>query len=92
MEYTDDQIVDNLIRAKNNLPIMHFDMTKVDASVKTSLSGNFGGGQMLTHTADDTITSNLGVAVGAVAKATQTAVRPLTFSRIPVGITPSMSQ
>lgn len=48
MDYTEEQIIDNLIRAKNGRPIMHFDMAHVNALVKTSVSASIGGGHSET--------------------------------------------
>ena len=45
MDYTEDQIVDNVIRARNSMPILQIDMEQVEAVVKTSLSASTGGGR-----------------------------------------------
>jgi hypothetical protein len=50
MDYTEDQILDNLIRAKNHRPIVHFDVVDFNAAVKTTVGGKFGGGQTLKNT------------------------------------------
>lgn len=50
MDYCENQIVDNVIRARNSMPILHCDMEHVDALVKTNLSGSIGGGRTETST------------------------------------------
>lgn len=50
MDYTEEQIVDNVVRARNSMPIMHFDMDHVDAVVKTSMSASGGGGRTEVNT------------------------------------------
>jgi hypothetical protein len=52
MDYTEEQIVDNVVRARSSMPIMHFDMDHVDAVVKTSLSASGGGGRTKVSTSD----------------------------------------
>ena len=71
MEYTEEQIMDNLIRAKERRAIVHFDPSKVTAQVKTALTGTVGGGQTLTRG---------GTLLG---HAVVSAVRPFTFSATP---------
>jgi hypothetical protein len=48
MDYQDSQVLDNLIRAYNGLPIMQFDFTTVTATVTSKLAGTVSGGQTLT--------------------------------------------
>lgn len=52
VDYTENQIVDNVIRARNSMPIIHMDMEHVDAVVKTSLSASVGGGHTRTSSID----------------------------------------
>ena len=47
MGYTEDQILDNVIRVYNRLPIIHFDIAAASSTVKQTGSGTFGGGQSL---------------------------------------------
>lgn len=51
MDYTEDQVLDNAIRAYNHRAIMHFDIQKVDAVVKSSVAANASGGQTWTNAA-----------------------------------------
>ena len=48
MDYTEEQIVDNLIRTKNCRPIMHFDMAHIDALVRSTVSASMNGGHNTT--------------------------------------------
>lgn len=52
MDYTEDQIIDNVVRARNAMPIVHIDMVSVDAVVKTSLSASFSGGRSESSSGD----------------------------------------
>ena len=45
LDYTEDQIMDNLIRAKNFLPIIHFDLGSATASITSEIGGEFSGGE-----------------------------------------------
>jgi hypothetical protein len=76
MDYADDQIMDNLIRAKNGLPIVHYDFSHVSAIVTTKLAGTVNGGQTLTDTPK-------GVSGSMVIAAARSAMRPFTFSLAP---------
>jgi hypothetical protein len=48
MDYHDDQILDNLIRAQNGLPIVHFDFSHITAQVTTKVSPSIGGSRTST--------------------------------------------
>ncbi len=74
MRYEDDQIMDNLIRAKNGYSIMHFEIKSLNSTVDTNVSANISGGQTVEHT------SSL---AGAVLTAAETVTRPLSFSATP---------
>ncbi|HEY6206749.1 MAG TPA: hypothetical protein VIW21_11345 [Chthoniobacterales bacterium] len=45
MDYTDDQILDNLIRASNGLAIVHFDLNTITATVTSKFTPTIGGGR-----------------------------------------------
>ena len=45
MDYTEDQIIDNLIRAYNGRPIVHFDFARVNAAVTSKFTPTVGGGR-----------------------------------------------
>lgn len=48
MDYNEDQILDNLIRAYNGRPIVHFDVRTVNATVGSKVTPNVGYGRTLT--------------------------------------------
>jgi hypothetical protein len=76
MRYQEDQIMDNLIRANKRLPVVHFDMTTMDAAVKTVMAGEVGGGQTLVRSGYDN-------GLDIVTTALNTATRPFTFAAKP---------
>jgi hypothetical protein len=48
MDYVDDQILDNLIRASNGLPIGHFDLSNITGSVTSKFIPTVGGSRVVT--------------------------------------------
>src|SRR6516225_3510849 len=50
MVYYNDQIMDNLIRAKNRLPFVHVDITLLTSQGGSQISGNIGAGESRTST------------------------------------------
>src|SRR5436190_14903839 len=48
MDYTEDQILDNLIRAYNGRPIVHFDFARINAAVTSKVVPVVGGGRSVT--------------------------------------------
>lgn len=50
MDYTEDQIMDNLIRAKNRYPILHLDLSTIGSVVESNLGGKASGGQSILNT------------------------------------------
>jgi hypothetical protein len=48
MDYTEDQILDNLIRAYNGRAIVHFDVKTVTATVASKVAPNVGYGRTVT--------------------------------------------
>jgi hypothetical protein len=99
VNYYTDQIMDNLIRARNGQFFLHVDINNLQAQVISEVSGTVQGGQTLNNTnsqqttnqtlTTDTrsISSGLSHAVagtlGVVGTATNLAVRPFTFSVTP---------
>ena len=49
MDYQEDQILDNLIRASKHRPIVHYDVKQVDAKVTTALKASAAGGRTVTR-------------------------------------------
>ena len=50
MVYYNDQIMDNLIRAKNHLPFVHVDITLLTSQGSSQISGTIGAGENRTQT------------------------------------------
>ncbi len=57
MDYTDEQILDNLIRASNGLPIVHFDLTNITGLVTSKFIPTVGGSRMVTSVRTKTPTN-----------------------------------
>jgi hypothetical protein len=75
MVYYNDQIMDNLIRAKNNLPFVHVDIDLLTSSGSSQISGTIGGGETRTHTDSGPI--------GALTNISKAVTRPFTYSVSP---------
>jgi hypothetical protein len=56
MVYYNDQIMDNLIKAKNKLPFVHVDIQTLTSTGGSQISGTIGAGETRTHT-DSAVTS-----------------------------------
>jgi len=50
MVYYNDQIMDNLIRAKNHLPFVHVDITFLTSQGGSQITGTIGAGESRTNT------------------------------------------
>ena len=50
MVYYNDQIMDNLIKAKNKLAFVHVDIQTLTSSGGSQISGTIGGGETTTNT------------------------------------------
>src|ERR1051326_534921 len=49
MDYYTDQVMDNLIRAKNGLPFVHVDVASLSALSTAKVAATVGGGQTLNN-------------------------------------------
>jgi hypothetical protein len=78
MVYYNDQIMDNLIRAKNRLPFVHVDITLLTSQGGSQISGTIGAGENRTNT--NTSKSLMEGALGTVANAVS---RPFGWSVTP---------
>lgn len=84
MDYYNDQIMDNLIAAKNEVAFIHVDLTGLNALVTTKLSGTVNGGQSFQDTGQTMHTHRLNAPVGAIVDTVaRVATRPFTFSITP---------
>ena len=80
VDYYNDEIINNLIRAVNGEPFVHVDVTGLQAIATSKLAGTAGGGEMQTHT---TGTSPAVTAAGIVSTFSRLVTRPFTFSVSP---------
>ena len=94
LDYNQDQILDNLIRAYNGLPIAQFDIKTVTATVaskitpsvtggKTGTSSRYPGNSVATTTTTDpvgAVTTAVTRTVGSVASAVGTVMRPFSYT------------
>jgi hypothetical protein len=77
MVYYNDQIMDNLIRAKNQLPFVHVDITLLTSQGSSQITGTIGAGETRTNmNASKSITGMLGTITNAV-------MRPFAYSVSP---------
>lgn len=97
IDYYNDEIMDNLIRAKNSQPFVHVDVASLQALTTSKLAGAVGGGQTLNNTDTRAVTDQIvrtnttgamasrAVAgtVGIVDTAAHLAMRPFTVSVAP---------
>jgi hypothetical protein len=86
LDFYQNEIMDNLIRARSGLPFIHVDLSNLTATVQTKLGAQVGVGQTLNDTAARQTTiggSLVHGAVGIVTTATQLAVRPFTVNLNP---------
>jgi hypothetical protein len=75
MVYYNDQIMDNLIMAKNHLPFVHVDITLLTSQGGSQISGTIGAGETRTHTDSSMI--------GAASSFMKAVMRPFTYSMTP---------
>jgi hypothetical protein len=75
--YYNDQIMDNLIRAKNRLPFVHVDITLLTSQGGSQISGTIGAGESRTST---NTSKSMVKALGTIANAV---TRPFSYSVTP---------
>lgn len=78
MVYYNDEIMDNLIRAKYHLPFVHVDIQSLTSQGASQISGTIGGGETRTHNNSP---------VGVLANVFNTVARPFVYS-----VTPQQSE
>jgi hypothetical protein len=79
MVYYNDQIMDNLIRAKNRLPFVHVDITLLTSQGGSQISGTIGAGENRTNTN----TSKSMMVMGALGTVANAVSRPFGWSVTP---------
>jgi hypothetical protein len=83
MLYYNDQIIENLIKAKNNLPFVHVDIQTLTSSGASSVTGSVGYGETTTNQSTHAQTVVAKMVGGLVATATHTALHPFSYSVAP---------
>src|SRR5438477_397079 len=78
MVYYNDQIMDNLIRAKNRLPFVHVDITLLTSQGGSQISGTIGAGETRTNT-----NTSKSMAAGALGTIANAVMRPFAYSVTP---------
>lgn len=100
IDYYNDEVMDNLIRARNGQPFVHVDVASLSALTTSKLAGTVGGGETITNTGtrqltNQTVTTNTTSAtpshvvagtIGVVGTLAHAAMRPFTF-----GVSPERS-
>jgi hypothetical protein len=82
LEMYEDQLMDNLIRAKNRMPLLHLDYTNITGTVTHSGSASVGGGPIGTRTTTF-VKPTMSTAGGSLVRlATQTFNYGVTASQI----------
>jgi hypothetical protein len=75
MVYYNEQIMDNLVKARNNLPFVHVDIQQLTSLGSSQISGSIGNGETRTHA-----TSSVAGVIGTI---TRTVTRPFSYSVTP---------
>jgi hypothetical protein len=96
MVYYNDQIMDNLIKAKNKLPFVHVDIQTLTSTGGSQISGTIGYGETTsnnstrtgaTRTTTDTMSATpshvVATAVAVTSTLAHAAMRPFTYSVTP---------
>jgi hypothetical protein len=81
MVYYNDQIMENLIRAKNKLPFVHVDITLLTSAGGSQISGTIGAGETRTNT--NTSKSSMAAALGSLGTIANAVTRPFAWSVTP---------
>src|SRR5262249_8090991 len=77
MVYYNDQIMENLIRAKNELPFVHVDITLLTSAGGSQISGTIGAGQSRTNT---NTSKSMAAALGALGTIANAVTRPFAWT------------
>jgi hypothetical protein len=78
MDYYNDEIMENLIRANNHLPFVHVDIQTLTSQGSSSITDTVSGGETRTNT--NASTTSISGIVGTITRAV---TRPLTYSVAP---------
>ena len=81
MDYYNDQIMENLIRTKEDLPFVHVDVTSLTTTDGSTLSGSVGNGETTSFTR--TSPSSNAPMLGALHTIARGVMRPFSYSVTP---------
>jgi hypothetical protein len=81
MDYYNDQIMENLIRTKEDLPFVHVDVTSLTTTDAATLSGSVGNGETTSFTR--TSPSSNAPMLGALHTIARGVMRPFSYSVTP---------
>jgi hypothetical protein len=92
MVYYNDQIMDNLIRAKNRLPFVHVDITLLTSQGGSQISGTIGAGENRTNTntSKSTVMGALGTVANAVSRPFGWSVTPQQTETLTISTAPAL--
>lgn len=80
MVYYNDQIMDNLIKAKKKEPFVHVDIQSLSSQGSSLITGTIGDGETTTNSGGRQVSSN---PVGLVSSLTHIVTRPFAYSISP---------
>jgi len=91
MVYYNDQIMDNLIRAKNHLPFVHVDITLLTSQGASQITGTIGAGETQTNmNASKSIAGTLGTITNAVMRPFAWSVSPQQSQTLSIQAAPAL--
>jgi hypothetical protein len=91
MVYYNDQIMDNLVRAKYRLPFVHVDITLLTSQGMSQITGTIGAGETGTSTnASKSMTGMLGTVTNAVMRPFAWSVSPQQQETVSIQAAPAL--
>ncbi len=89
--YYNDQIMENLIRAKNKLPFVHVDITLLTSQGASQITGTIGAGETRTNTnASKSMAGMLGTITNAVMRPFAWSVSPQQTETLSIQAAPAL--
>jgi hypothetical protein len=91
MVYYNDQIMDNLVRAKYHLPFVHVDITLLTSQGMSQITGTIGAGESGSNTnASKSMTGMLGTVTNAVMRPFAWSVSPQQSETVSIQAAPAL--
>ena len=91
MVYYNDQIMDNLIRARNHLPFVHVDVTLLTSQGASQITGTIGAGESRTNmNASKSMAGMLGTITNAVTRPFAYSVSPQQSETLSIQAAPAL--